>query len=149
MHLLAGLAGFALIAIILGDAFETIVLPRRVRRRLRFTRVFYRYTWLPFRRLMLHLPNRRRETWLGFFGPLSLIFLLLTWAIVLIFAFALLQWAAGMHLSGNMHTGFGEALYFSGTTFMTLGLGDGARLPLSRGCWQCGKQAQDLGFWPW
>jgi voltage-gated potassium channel Kch len=124
MHILAGFAGFVLIAIILGDAFETIVLPRRVRRRLRFTRIFYRYTWLPYRKLVVHLPNRRRETWLGFFGPLSLILLLLSWAIVLIVGFALLHWAGGMHLSGNMYTGFGEALYFSGTTFTTLGLGD-------------------------
>jgi hypothetical protein len=124
MRLFAGLVGFVLIAIILGDAFEAIVLPRRVRRRLRFTSVFYHYTWLPWRRLVVHLPKRRRETWLGFFGPLSLIFLLLSWAIVLIVGFALLHWAGGMRLSGNMDTGFGEALYFSGTTFTTLGLGD-------------------------
>jgi ABC-type multidrug transport system fused ATPase/permease subunit len=124
MRFFAGLAGFVLIAIILGDAFETIVLPRRVRRRIRFTRLFYHYTWLPWRNLVVRLPKRRRETWLGFFGPLSLIFLLLSWAIVLIVAFALLQWAGGMRLSGNLNTGFGEALYFSGTTFTTLGLGD-------------------------
>jgi hypothetical protein len=124
MHILAGLVGFALIAIVLGDAFETIVLPRRVRRRLRFTRLFYRYTWLPWRRVVVHFPNPRRETLLGFYGPLSLIFLLLSWAMVLILAFALLHWAGGMHLSGDMNTGFGEALYFSGTTFTTLGLGD-------------------------
>ena len=124
MHVFAGLAGFALIAIILGDAFETIVLPRRVTRKVRFTRLFYRNTWRPWRRLVGGLrQRRRRETLLSFFGPLSLIFLLLSWAILLILGFALLHWAVETHLS-NAPANFVEMLYFSGTTFTTLGLGD-------------------------
>ena len=125
MHVLAATAGFALILIILGDAFETIVLPRRVMRKFRFTRLFYRHTWIPWRTLIGCLRNRRRrETLLGFYGPLSLIFLLLSWAVFLILAFALLQWAWGTSLRGQGASGFAAALYFSGTTFTTLGVGD-------------------------
>jgi hypothetical protein len=125
MHVLAATAGFALILIILGDAFETIVLPRRVMRKFRFTRLFYRHTWIPWRTLIGCLRNRRRrETLLGFYGPLSLIFLLLSWAVFLILAFALLQWAWGTSLRGEGASGFAAALYFSGTTFTTLGVGD-------------------------
>jgi hypothetical protein len=32
---------------ILLDAFEVVVLPRRVMRRMRFARAFYRITWIP------------------------------------------------------------------------------------------------------
>jgi hypothetical protein len=45
--------------------------------------------------------------------------------------FALLHWAIGSDLSapGRAHLGFGDDLYFSATTFLTLGLGDLAPLP--------------------
>jgi len=36
----------ALIAVVLWDAFEAIVLPRRVTRKWRMARLFYRTTWL-------------------------------------------------------------------------------------------------------
>ena len=125
MHVLAALAGFAILVVVLGDAFETIILPRRVTRRFRYTRVFYRYTWLPWRRIALGIrTKRKRETLLSFFGPLSLILLLTSWALLLILAFALLQWAWGIQLAGEMQRSFVSALYFSGTTLTTLGLGD-------------------------
>ena len=41
------LLGGGVIALVLWDAFETIILPRRVTRRFRLTRAFYRYTWIP------------------------------------------------------------------------------------------------------
>jgi voltage-gated potassium channel Kch len=125
MHVLAGVVAIALIAIILGDAFETVILPRRIRRRFRYASLFYRYTWLAWRVAFGKVHKlRRRETLLGFFGPLSLIILFLSWAILLIVGFALLHWALGGHFAGSMAPGFSEALYFSGTTFTTLGLGD-------------------------
>ena len=48
MRLLAGLGGALLLAVVLWDAFETIILPRRVNRRLRLTRAFYGATWAPW-----------------------------------------------------------------------------------------------------
>jgi Ion channel len=129
MHVLVGIAGFAILIVILHDAFETMILPRRVTRRLRLTRVFYRVSWLSWRWVADHLlkSRKRRSSFLGFYGPLSLIFLLGLWAVGMTFGFALVQYAFGSNLDShvnNIHPGFWMDLYFSGTTFTTLGLGD-------------------------
>jgi len=47
MRWVVGLVGIALLAIVLWDAFETIILPRRVAGRFRLTKFFYRTTWRP------------------------------------------------------------------------------------------------------
>ena len=52
MAVLAGLCGVALIVVVLWEGFETIILPRRVTRRFRLTRLFYRHTWLPWAKLV-------------------------------------------------------------------------------------------------
>ena len=57
MRALAGVFGAALLAVVLWDAFETIVLPRRVNRRVRLTRLFYRATWQPFSFLVLRVRS--------------------------------------------------------------------------------------------
>jgi hypothetical protein len=48
MVALAAISGTLIVAGVLLEAFETIVLPRRVTRRFRFTRGFYRITWAPW-----------------------------------------------------------------------------------------------------
>ena len=45
MQYIAIILGIALLLIVLWDSFETIVLPRRVQRRLRLTYLFYAFTW--------------------------------------------------------------------------------------------------------
>lgn len=126
MHILAALAAFLLIISVLWDAFETIILPRRVTRRFRLTRMVYSLTWVPTALVARRVHKTQvRERILGPYGPLSLIILLATWAVLLILGYAMLQWAAGSHLQNS--TGgisFGTELYMSGTTFFTLGLGD-------------------------
>jgi hypothetical protein len=49
--------------------------------------------------------------------------LVVLWAVGLIVGFALLHWSLGTALSAA-DAGFGDFLYFSGTTFFTLGYGD-------------------------
>lgn len=120
--------GVVLIAVVLWDAFETIVLPRRVARRYRLTRLFYRWSWMVCTTVSRALPRRKREALLSYFGPLSLLLLLGVWALGLIFGFAILEWIAGLTISKGEIPGLGHALYFSGTTFFTLGLGDVAPL---------------------
>src|SRR5438132_2102758 len=126
MRIFAVIAGIAIVAGILLDAFETIVLPRRITRTFRLTSWFYRNTWVPWARGARRIKSpARREAVLGYFGPLSLIFLLVLWAAGLIFGFALLQYGAGEHfrLSEEPIT-FGVLVYHSGETFFTLGYGD-------------------------
>ena len=114
------------IAVVLWDAFEAIVLPRRVTRRLRLTSAFYRTTWAPVAGLARRLPpSKKRDRYLGFYGPLSLLLLLLVWAVGLILAFALLDWASGVRLqTPAASVNFQTYLYMSGVTFFTLGYGD-------------------------
>src|ERR1051326_2777048 len=130
MAWLIGLIGLACIAVALWDVFETIVLPRRVTRRVRLTRLFYRSAWQPWRAIARAIQNkRRRETFLGVFGPLSLLVLLTVWAATVVFGFAFLHFALGSNIGHSAeHSGFFTDLYFSGTTFFTLGLGDIAPL---------------------
>jgi hypothetical protein len=130
MRLLAAILGLALILIILWDAFETIILPRRVTRRLRLTSVFYRTMWSICSGLVRAMRNRkRREKYLGTFGPLSLLMLLAMWALGLILGYAILLWAADTRLNiAAANTNFGTYLYLSGVTFFTLGYGDVAPL---------------------
>ncbi len=120
----AAILGLLLIAAILWDAFETILVPRRIGRRVRLTRYFYVLTWRAWRALALGLRRpSRREALLGFYGPLSLILLLVCWAAGLIVGFTLLQ-AAALDLERLSPRGLLTLLYMSGETFFTLGFGD-------------------------
>jgi hypothetical protein len=126
MHWWASIAGIVLVFLILMDAFETVVLPRRVRRTFRITGLFYKKTWRFWTRVGLHIKaERRREGFLAYYGPLSLIVLLGFWALGLIFGFACVQYGLGEHVSlGNEKITFGKVVYLSGETFFTLGYGD-------------------------
>jgi hypothetical protein len=123
--LLAGL-GVAIILIVLGDAFETIILPRRVTRRVSLARLFYQYAWLFWYTAVRSVFSRKRqENFLSWYGPLSLLLLLILWATGLVIGFALVNWASGSIIkTPEGVAGFGTYLYLSGTTFFTLGLGD-------------------------
>ena len=126
MRTLTMLAGILCLLIVLLDAFQTIILPRRAAGRLRLTRIFYILTWIPWRFVALRIRDpRKRETALSFYGPLSLIFLLVVWASGMIFGFALIYSALGNPFNdASHHLGFLSGLYVSGTSFFTLGLGD-------------------------
>src|ERR1035441_6108364 len=94
----AVILGIVIIGVVLLDAFETVVLPRRVTRHFKLTAWFYRRTWIPWRNIAGRIRTpARQQNFLGYFGPLSLILLLEFWAASLIFGFALLQYGLGGH----------------------------------------------------
>jgi hypothetical protein len=128
--------GFLMVTLMLWDAFEVIILPRRVTRRLRFARLFYRFTWRLRSTVAELIPlDRPRENYLSYFGPLSLLLLLTAWVTVLVAGFAMMQWGLQDRLNvGERAAPFSTYLYLSGTTFFTLGLGDVLALgPKGRG----------------
>ena len=119
-----------LICTVFIDAFESVILPRRVRHALHA----YRVPVLPepagfYRKALLacQLPaGRWRFAFLSIFGPLSLFALMVVWAACLVIGFGLLHWSLGTALIAGSAEKFDFAsyLYFSGTTFFTLGYGD-------------------------
>jgi len=126
MSILAIIVAIILILAILRDSFESVILPRRVSRRFTLSHLVYRTTWILCSSVARKMrQGNRREVYLSYFGPLSLICLLVLWAAVLILAFALLQWGLSSSLqSPEKDVTFGTYLYMSGTTFVTLGFGD-------------------------
>lgn len=132
MTVLATIVGIFLIALILLEAFETIILPRRVTRRLRLTRAFYLGLWRIWVAIAHRLPGGvdregegKRKQFLGLFGPLALLLLLAVWAIGLVAGFALVIWGAGGAVTGvHGRDSLGAILYMSGITFFTVGFGD-------------------------
>jgi hypothetical protein len=118
--------GVVLFLLVAWDAFEAIILPRRVTRKFRLTRLYYRSTWTIWKALARAISStKRREAFLGFYGPISLLFLIGVWAIGLVLSFGMLQYGAGsaVNVTGQS-TSLYMDLYLSGTTFFTLGLGD-------------------------
>jgi hypothetical protein len=114
------------------DAFQTIILPRRATGRFRITRLFFIATWTPWTAIGGRMKNAKaREQLYSAYGPLSLILLLLLWALLLILGFGMFYFALGTPFTDVMGvqtaaglSRFRTALYVSGTTLFTLGLGD-------------------------
>src|SRR5712671_2716972 len=122
----AFLIGVAILIIVVWDAFEVIILPRRVTRRFRLSRLFYKSLWTLWRFCARLIPARKvRESAFSIFGPISLLILVAVWAVGLVLSFGLMQYGAGSALSvAGMTPSFWTDAYLSGTTFFTLGLGD-------------------------
>src|SRR5882672_10503312 len=96
MRVLPLVAGIVLLVGVLFDAFQTIILPRRATGRFRITRLFYGLTWRPWVFIAnLMRDARKRETAFSFYGPLSLIFLLVLWAAGLVIGFGLMYYSMG------------------------------------------------------
>ena len=126
MRWLETACGCVLVLIVLRDAFETMILPRRLNGRLRFTRLYYRLGWPLWAWIARHVTRgRQRETALSLFGPLSMLLLFVIWAVGLVFGFALVYLGLGSPLqTSEPLRGLGMDVYLSGTMFLTLGLGN-------------------------
>ncbi len=120
--ILAGLAAFCLLVVVLQDAFEVMLLPRRVQRRLRLMRLYFRTAWNAWSSIGTRLPaGPQRERFLSVFGALSMVLLFALWASGLILAFGTFEWVLQ---PADHRSAWSEQLYMSGVTFFTLGYGD-------------------------
>ena len=126
MRIIGTLAGVALIVLVLVDAFEIILQPRRVIHRFRYARLYYRNTWRVWRAIALCIKaSKMREGFLSVYGPLSLLGLFVMWVFGLIVGFALVSWSLGLRIaSPEASPDFWTYVYLSGSTFFTLGYGD-------------------------
>ena len=140
------LLAIVLVALILWEGFETIILPRSVSRGLRFTRIFFIVLWTGWRNVAKFIKSAdRRESFFAYFGPLSLILLLVAWASMLIAGFALIQIFHGIGKMTHAHSVY-DIFYYSGVTFFTLGYGD--IIPVTRfgKCWAVVEAGTGFGF---
>src|SRR6185437_1535412 len=93
---------------------------------IRWTRIFFVSTWVVWSWAARRIRRpKRRDALLALYGQLSLLMLLVVWAVGLVLGFGLMQWGLGSHLATpGEHPGVLIAIYLSGTTFFTLGYGD-------------------------
>jgi Ion channel len=125
MTALVAIFAVLLLALTLQDAFEVMLLPRRVVRQVRFVGLFYRATWAAWSSLATCLPrNGRSEQFLSVYGALSMVLLFGMWIIGLILGFGLLFWTAQTGSGDVPRPSLGSQIYLSGVTFFTLGYGD-------------------------
>lgn len=116
--------GILIILAIFVDAFETIILPRRVNKRIRLSRLYYRGLWRLWKKgKKLFKNSNDTKAYLGVFGPLSLIILISLWAIALIFGFALINFGVQTDIqTPDGVKNFITYFVLSGGTFFPVGI---------------------------
>jgi hypothetical protein len=111
---------------VLWDGFATVVLPRTVDPGRRPSARFTRWTWRLWAAAGRQIPEPGlRLNYFSVFGPLAVMLLLALWGGLIVLAFALIYHGLGPRFqAASGPVGFGALLYMSGSTFLTLGLGD-------------------------
>lgn len=118
--------GIVVVASTLNDVFQVVVMPRATGRRFRISFYFWRTMWYVWPKLAWRVyaaDDDRREDFLALFAPLMLVSMLALWVALLIFGFALVLWGMRSGVAPPLGT-FGTALYFAGTSLLTIGFGD-------------------------
>ncbi|WP_309712516.1 potassium channel family protein, partial [Armatimonas sp.] len=147
MRIALALLCLTVIGSVLLEAFEGLVLPRRISRPLRAVRYFYVSLWMSWRSIGRRLRPGIRDDWFAVYGPFSVLALFIGWGILLVLAFAGLGWSLKLSISAPEGAPtFATYLYLSATTFITLGFGDVApRTNLARAITDC-EAALGFGF---
>jgi hypothetical protein len=111
---------------VIWDGFATIVLPRSVAPMKRLAGRFNRWSWRLWSAVGRGIRQRDRQLiFLSVYGPVSVMLLLVIWAGLMIVAFAMIYHGLGPRFQADRGSiDFGALLYMSGSTFLTLGLGD-------------------------
>jgi hypothetical protein len=123
-RVVAVVVGFLIVVLVGTDAISTLVTMRRARRRWWPTEVFYRWTWRAWRRMARRIrDDGRRESFLSVYGPASLLGLLVVWVSLQLLGWTFVWLGLRDELSGDVHN-FGDALYYAGVGFFTIGFGD-------------------------
>ena len=110
------------------DVLRTLVMPRAARGRFRLSRILFRPVWQPWRWIGVRRKTiQSRERVLAAAAPSFFFILLFGWVSLALLAYALILWSpAFVHGLGRSDGSFGDALYSSGSSLFTLGIGSGA-----------------------
>ena len=111
---------------VLWDGFATIILPRTVAPMRRYSGRFYKRSWWLWSWMARRIGHPDlRFSFLSVYGPVSVMLLIVLWAGLMIVAFAMIFHGLGPRFHADRGPiSFGALLYMSGSTFLTLGLGD-------------------------
>ncbi len=118
--------GILLVTIALNDLFQSVVVPRAVGRRFRPSFYQARALWWLWPRIAPTVRSGnvyRRENFLAIFAPFNLVLNLVTWSLLVLLGYGTIFFALREQMHPNIDT-LGEALYFAGTSFFTIGFGD-------------------------
>jgi hypothetical protein len=118
------LGGATLYAIVLWDIFQSIVVPRPTPGRVRLARYVIPPTWRFWRALGTMRRDGNAHDWfLGLYAPGATVLLAAMWIAVMILANGLMLYALRDEITPQLD-GLGEAIYFAGTSVLTLGYGE-------------------------
>jgi hypothetical protein len=118
------LLGLVIVAAVLWDVFQTVVVPRPSPGRFRIARNLTRLSWRGTRAIALRIENpRRRDGLIGAFAPFLVLLLLVVWVGVLVVGFGLLFFALRDEIAPSP-VSLTEAIYAAGTALFTIGFGD-------------------------
>jgi len=117
--------GTILVILVLYDVFAAIVVPRRTTSVLRLGPILLNnILWPAYFRVVSWSPfKKNRNELLALFAPVAFAVIMIVWLLVMMFGFALILYGLRLDVKPVIET-FGDALYFSGTSLLTLGFGD-------------------------
>jgi hypothetical protein len=115
--------GAIFVVLAFGDIFQSVIVPRPAGRALRPSALISRWGWRAWRWVGHRIgDNERREDFLGTYAPLLLVSLLIFWVAMLMFGYGLIFF--GLRGELKPEPDLGTALYFAGTSLLTIGYGD-------------------------
>lgn len=118
-----GVAGVAVVVLMASDVFQSVIVPRPTSL-MRPSALVARYAWQLFGAIGLRVSDpERRESFFAVYAPLLLVALLIFWIVGLTLGFGLIFFALRRDLHPEPAT-FWTAVYYAGTSLLTLGYGD-------------------------
>ena len=124
MPVIEALLGLGLIAWVLNDVFNTVVLPRPSPSRSRPAGLLTRWGWRVWRPFADRSRTAaKREGRLGLFAPAIVLLLLGVWIVLLIAGFGLTMYALAGAIRPPLPD-LGTAFYFAAISLLTIGYGD-------------------------
>lgn len=132
LNVASAIAGFVLLLLTLGDIFQSVIVPRPSPA-FRPSGFVARTGWAAFLTVAFRIKNNdRREDFLATFAPFVLMIILGLWVAMLAVSLGFVFWALRHELNPEPANIWG-AIYYAGTSLLTLGYGDiAARSGLSR-----------------